>query len=180
MRLISRATRTGDFMRAITALALVAAFSQQATAEDAACTMTDAVYTDGELGYELRFRKSEPWELYGMMTSVYELRLPDGRELWGYISANMGTSRDLGSLFSGCERPGMEDPDLTQAEVAECRVWHNNIYAIVDGKAAFVPNEGEDAPPSLLLADLGRTLRYTVLRDPGDEPWDQFFLKGCE
>jgi len=169
-------------MRAITALALVAAFTTQATAEDsqAACSMTDAVYTDGELGYELRFRKGEPWELYAMMSSVYELKLPDGRELWGYISSNMGTSRDVGSLFSGCERPGMDDDSMSEAEVAECRVWHNNVYAVVDGKATWVPNEGEDAPPSLILADLGRTLRYSVLSSPGEEPWDQFFLKGCD
>jgi hypothetical protein len=59
-------------------------------------------------------------------------------------------------------------------------VWNNNVYALVDGKAGWVPNEGEVAPPSLLLADIGRTLRYTVLTGPGDEPWDQFFLKGCE
>ena len=167
-------------MRAATALALVAAFTGQAVAEEAACTMTNAVYTDGELGFELRFRRGESWELYGMRTSVYELKLPDGRELWGDVHTNMGTSRDIGTLYFGCDRPGMEDPDLTEAEIAECQIWKNNIYAIVDGKAAFVPNEGEAAAPSLLLADLGRTLRYTVLTSPGEEPWDQFTLKGCE
>lgn len=180
-RLISRHHGLGDFMRAITALALVSAFAGHAVAEDAqaACSMTDAVYTDGNLGFELRFRKGESWELYGMMTSVMELRMPDGRELWGYIHANMGTSRDEGSLYYGCKRPGPEDAPLTSAEIDECRVWNNNVYALVDGKAEFVPNEGEAAPPSLLLADIGRTLRYTVLTGPGDEPWDQFFLTGC-
>lgn len=167
-------------MRAATALALVAAFTGQAVAEEAACTMSNAVYTDGELGFELRFRESKPWELYGMMTSVMELRMPDGRELWGYIHGNMGTSRDEGSLFIGCDRPGPDDGSMTSEEIDACRVWNNNVYALVDGKAVWVPNEGEVAPPSLLLADIGRTLRYTVLTGPGDEPWDQFFLKGCE
>lgn len=166
-------------MRAATALALVAAVATHASGEEA-CTMTNAVYTDGELGFELRFRKGQPWELYGMMTSVMELRMPDGRELWGYIHANMGTSRDEGSLFLNCKRPGPDDGSMTQEEIDECRVWNNNVYAIVDGKATWVPNEGEPAAPSLLLADIGRTLRYTVLTNPGDEPWDQFFLKGCE
>jgi len=167
-------------MRAATALALVAALTTQTMAEEPACTMTNAVYTDGELGFELRFRRGDPWELYGMITSVMELRMPDGRELWGYIHANMGTSRDEGSLFIGCDRPGPDDANLTSEEIEACRVWNNNVYALVDGKAVFVPNEGEDAPPSLLLADIGRTLRYTVLTSPGEEPWDQFFLKGCE
>jgi hypothetical protein len=164
-------------MRSLSALALVSAFTANAAAEE--CLMDHAVYTDGELGYELRFRQAEPWELYGMMTSIYELKLPDGRELWGHISANMGTSRDLGSLYFGCERPGPEDGP-TEEELEACRVWRNNVYAIVDGRATWVPNEGAVAPPSLLLADLGRTLRYTVLTSPGEEPWDQFDLKGCE
>lgn len=166
-------------MRAAIALALVAALTGETLAQDKGCTMTDAVYTDGELGYELRFRKSEPWELWGMRTSVYELTLPDGRQLWGDVHTNMGTSRDIGTLHYGCDRPGPEDPDLTDEQLEACRIWHNNIYAIVGGKLAFVPNEGEPAPESLVLADLGRTLRYSVLTNPGDEPWDQFFLKGC-
>lgn len=168
-------------MRAITALALVAAFTGQTVAEDSqACTMTNAVYTDGELGFELRFRKGESWEMGGMTTSVMDLRMPDGRELWGYIASNMGTSRDEGSLFLGCDRPGPDDGSMTQEEIDACVVWNNNVYALEDGKATFVPNEDEVAPPSLLLADIGRTLRYSVLTSPGDEPWDQFFLKGCD
>lgn len=168
-------------MRAATALALVAAFTAQAAAQEApACTMPEAVYSDGELGYELRFRKPERWELYGMMSGVYELKLPDGRELWGYVSGNMGTSRDIGSLYFGCERPGMDDGSMSEEEIDACRVWHNNVYAMVDGKATWVPNEGEPAAESLILADLGRTLRYSVLSSPGEEPWDQFFLVRCE
>ena len=166
-------------MRAATALALVAAFTGQTIAEEAACSLSNVVYTDGELGFELRFREGKPWEYYGMTTAVMELRMPDGRELWGYIHGNMGTSRDEGSLFFGCERPGPDDGGLTEEQVKECLVWNNNVYALTDGKAAFMPGEDEDAPPSLLLADIGRVLRYSVLSSPGDEPWDQFFLKGC-
>lgn len=142
--------------------------------------MEHAVYTDGELGYELRFRSANGWELIGMTSNIYELTVPDGRVLWGSITSNMGTSRDEGSLHFGCERPGPEDADLTEAQIAECKVWDNNVYSLADGKIGYVPLPDDPAAPSLVLADVGRKLRYSVIRDPGDEPWDQFYLKGCE
>jgi hypothetical protein len=176
-RLISGTPFPGVLMRSLSALALVSALTNAAIAEEA-CTMEHATYTDGEKGYELTFRTGKGWEWVGMTSNIYELTMPDGRVLWGSIASNMGTSRDIGSLYYGCERPGPEDPDLTEAQVAECRMWHNNIYALADNKIGYVPAQNEPAPESLVLADLGRTLRYTVLRDPGDEPWDQFYLKG--
>lgn len=166
-------------MRGITALALVAAFTTQATAEEV-CTLEHAVYTDGELGYALKFRPAKSWELPGMTSVIYELTLPDGRQLWGGISSNMGTSREIGSLYSGCDRPGPDDGNLTEEQIDACRVWHNNVYALIDGRVAGVPFADEPAPPSLILADLGRALRYTVLTSPGEEPWDQFDLTGCD
>jgi hypothetical protein len=159
-------------------LGLVAALATPAMAQQA-CPMEHAIYGDGELGYELRFRPGEPWELVGMTSLVYELKLPDGRELWGGVSGNMGVSRDIGALFSGCDRPGPDDGNMEEAEIEACQVWSGNIYAIADGQAGPLPFTGEAAPPSLLLADLGRKLRYTVLSSPGEEPWDQFMLTGC-
>ena len=114
-----------------------------------------------------------------MTALVFELALPDGRELWGTVSGNMGVSRDVGALYSGCLRPGPDDAAMTDAEVADCEVWRNNVYALAGGTAAPLPFADEPAPPALLLADLGRALRYTVLAGPGEEPWDQFALKGC-
>lgn len=114
-----------------------------------------------------------------MTSVVYELSLPDGRQLWGAIASNMGTSREVGSLHFGCDRPGPDDADLSAAQIAECRVWHNNVYALADGRITGLPFADEVAPPSLVLADIGRALRYSVLSGPGQEPWDQFDLVGC-
>jgi len=166
-------------MRPLSALALVSALTATTAAAEEACTMEHAVYSDGELGYQLTFRPGKSWEMPGMTSVVYELSLPDGRQLWGAIASNMGTSREVGSLHFGCDRPGPDDADLSATQIAECRVWHNNVYALADGRITGLPFADEVAPPSLVLADIGRALRYSVLSGPGQEPWDQFDLVGC-
>lgn len=165
-------------MRSLSALALVSALTSVAAADEA-CPLEHAVYTDGDLGYELKFRPAKPWELPGMTDAVYELTLPDGRELWGSVTSNMGTSRQVGALFFGCDRPGPDDGTMSEAQVAECQVWRNNVYGVVEGRAVGLPFSDQPAPPSLLFADLGRALRYSVLSGPGEEPWDQFDFQRC-
>ena len=144
-----------------------------------ACPMTLALYADTATGAELRFRAGQPWEMGGMTSHVMELALPDGRVLWGMITSNMGTSRDEGHLFSGCNRPGPDDAPLDEAQIAECRVWNGVVYALQGGTVSPLPFDTEKAPESLILSDLGRQLRYAVMEGPGDEPWDQFRLSGC-
>lgn len=167
-------------MRPLTALALVSSLTATAALAEDACPLEHAVYGDGELGYRLTFRPGKPWEMGGMTEAVFELSLPDGRELWGSVAGNMGTSRDVGSLYEGCQRPGPDDAPLDEAAETDCRVWHNNVYALTDGRLSAMPFTDEPAPPSLVLADLGRALRYTVLSGPGEEPWDQFDLIDCQ
>lgn len=167
-------------MRSVTLVALLSALTVTTAQAQEACTMEHATYTDGELGFVLQFRPGKSWEMGGMTSFVYELTTPDGKQLWGGIGTNMGTSRDVGSLFSGCERPGPDDGVLSDAETESCRVWHDVVYALDDNRIAFLPFSDEPAPQSLVLADIGRSLRYSVLEGPGDEPWDQFFLTGCK
>lgn len=145
------------------------------------CPIERAIYAERDNGYELRFREGRPWEYPGMTGNVFELVMPDGRELWGRFHSNMGTSRDEGSIFFGCSPPTDEDyDDMTEAEIAACRVWNGVVYGMADGEPGFVPSEGEAAPPGLLLTDLGRVVRYSgLVEGPGDEPWDYFELTGC-
>ena len=144
-----------------------------------ACPMTLALYADTATGAELRFRAGQPWELGGMTSHVMELALPDGRVLWGMITENMGTSRDMGWLFLGCDRPGPDDAPLDDALSAQCRVWSGVVYALDAGKAGFTPLPEDKAPESLILTDVGRQLRYEVMDGPAGEIWDQFTLTGC-
>jgi hypothetical protein len=144
------------------------------------CPMEKAVYSEPQTGWELRFREGKPWEMTGMTTSIMELVRKDGAVLWGEISGNMGTSRDVGRLFFGCARPGAEDDDLTEEQYAACRQWEGVTYSLNKGEPGYMPGEGANAPERILMTDIGRKLRYSdVVSNPGDEPWDVFDFKAC-
>jgi hypothetical protein len=144
------------------------------------CPLMQAVYVEPQNGYELRFFRGEPWEMGGMTESVFDLVMPNGMTAWGYIASNMGTSRDTAHLFHGCPRPGPEDGNMSEAEVAECRVWEGLAYSLNRGEPGYMPLEGDKAPERILMTDIGRKVRYSGLVDgPGDEPWDVFTFKSC-
>lgn len=143
------------------------------------CELQRAVYVEPQKGWELRFRPGKPWEMGGMTESIFDLVGPEGEVLWGEVASNMGTSRDMGAVFHGCAQPGPDDADLTEAQVETCRVWHNLIYSLNGGEPGFMPNEESPAPERILMTDLGRKIRYSVVEGPGDEPWDVFTFKAC-
>lgn len=145
------------------------------------CTIETAVYGDSQAGYELAFRTPRPWEMGGMATHLIELRFPDGETvLWGRIASNMGTSRDVARLYDGCALPTAETDGSSDDELAACLVWEGVVYSLGDRSAGHVPNYDEPPAEALLLADLGRVIRYSgLVLGPGDEPWDVFTLKGC-
>ena len=152
------------------------ALALAATAQAAACPLSLAIYTEPESGFELRVRTPAPWD--GMVDQSIELALPDGRILWGQIAQNMGVSRNEGSLYSGCPRHAPEGPTPDEV-LAECQAWQGVVYALDAGRIAPLPFADQTAPPSLVLADLGRQLRYAVMEGPEVEIWDQFDLTGC-
>lgn len=171
-------------MRLIFAAAAVLALAPAAVAQvgsgTASCKLENAVYAERENGYELHFRKGKPWEMGGMTEAVFDLVMPDGRKLWGEISSNMGTSRDVGRLFWGCPSPSADGPDPTEEEYAACRQWEGLVYAINKGEPELLASDTGLAPERLLLTDLGRKIRYSdVVTNPGDEPWDVFDFKRC-
>ena len=143
-----------------------------------ACPMTLAIYTEPTSGVELRFHVPQPWEQAGMIDHAIELALPDGRVLWGQIAQNMGVSRQEGTLYADCPRHSQEGP-TPDAVLAECQAWQGVVYGLKDGRIAPVPYAADEAPPALVLADLGRQLRYAVMDGPEVEIWDQLDLTGC-
>ena len=166
-------------MRLVFVAAAFAAFATPAFAQ-ASCPLQNAVYADPENGFELQFRKGKSWEYPGMTDAVIDMVTPDGKKLWGSITSNMGTSRQVGHLFYGCAAPGAEDPDLSEEEYDLCRQWQGVVYGINGDKIGFLPFEDEPAPARVLLTDLGRQLRYSdVVEGPGDEPWDVLDFKRC-
>lgn len=157
----------------------LAALIAAPAAAEVACPMERAVYSDEATGFHLRFRPPAPWESVGMVVAVFEADLAGGRRLWGDVAGNMGTSRDMGRLYDGCARPGPDDAADPEA-LAACRVWEGVVYGLEAGRIMeSLPGPDQPAPQSLILADLGRQLRYAVFSSPGEEPWDQLFLTGC-
>jgi hypothetical protein len=143
-----------------------------------ACPMSLAIYTEPQSGFELRFRVAQPWEQIGMVDHAIELALPDGRVLWGQIAQNMGVSRQEGTLYAGCPRHSTDGP-TPQEVLDECQAWQGVVYGLKDGRIGPVPQADEKAPPSLVLADFGRQLRYSVMDGPEVEIWDQLDLTAC-
>ena len=174
----------GKTMRLVLAVAVFAAIAPAACAPVAsaqtACTVENAIYAERDNGYELRFHKGKPWEFRGMTDSVFDLVMPDGRRLWGAISSNMGTSRDVGRVYHGCPSPAADGDVLTDEEYEACQQWEGVVYALNQGEPDFMPGAEESAPERILLTDLGRQIRYSdVVGSPGDEPWDVFDFKSC-
>lgn len=145
---------------------------------EVACQPERAIYAHEESGFRLSFRPPESWEQTGMTIAVFDVALRDGRTLWGVIRSGMGTSRDVGQIFSGCPRPGPEDV-WDEDALLECQVWQGVVYAVEGDRVSAFPADGAKAPRSLLFSDLGRQLRYEIFDSPGEEPWDQLFLAAC-
>ena len=162
-------------------LAIAATFAALATPAFAqtTCKLENAVYAERENGYELHFRKGDPWEMGGMVEAVFDLVMPDGRKLWGNIASNMGTSRDVGRLYFGCPSPTADGPDPTDEEYEACMQWEGVVYAINKGEPEMMAGDTGLAPERLLLTDLGRKIRYAMVDGPGQEPWDVFDFKRC-
>jgi hypothetical protein len=156
---------------------LAAALALTGTAA-AACPMSQAIYTEPQSGFELRFRVPAPWEQVGQIDHALELVLPDGRVLWGEIAQNMGVSRTEGRLYSGCPKHSKDGP-VPEGVLAGCLAWEGVVYALDAGRIAPVPFADETAPVSLILSDFGRQLRYSVMDGPEVDIWDQLDLTAC-
>jgi hypothetical protein len=160
-------------------VAAIALAPAMPAAAQTSCKLEDAVYAERQNGYELNFRKGKPWEMSGMTEAVFDLVMPDGRRLWGTIASNMGTSRDVGRLFWGCPPPSADGPDPTEEEYETCKQWEGLVYAINKGEPQLMASDQGLAPERLLLTDLGRKIRYSMVSSPGEEPWDVFDFKRC-
>lgn len=165
-------------MRLAFAVAAFAALATPAVAQTT-CKLENAVYAERDNGYELHFRKGESWEMGGMVEAVFDLVMPDGRKLWGNIASNMGTSRDVGRLYFGCPSPTADGEILTDEEHDACMQWEGVVYGINKGEPEMMAGDIGLAPERLLLTDLGRKIRYSMVDGPGQEPWDVFDFKRC-
>lgn len=114
------------------------------------------------------------------MTVTNSFRFSAGEtKLDGIVMWTAGVSRSWGVVMDDCP-----EGDLTGDEISECTVWEGVVYALDDaGKVGLMPREGEPAPQTLILADLGAWLSQSkAWAGTGllSEPWDVFKLSGCQ
>ncbi|MBO6724331.1 MAG: hypothetical protein JJ911_01550 [Rhizobiaceae bacterium] len=141
----------------------------------AACPIELATYAGQGGTMAIEFRPTS-----ASVTVTNSFRFLTGeRALDGIVMWTAGTARSWGVVMDGCP-----EGDLTGNEISECTLWEGVVYAIDDGgKVGLLPGEGQPAPQTLILADLGPWLSQSeAWREAGSlaEPWDVFTLSGCQ
>lgn len=161
-------------------IGFLAALTAANSSAHAACPIELAVYGDSRSGSEIDFT---PTGTSATVTNTFRLILDNDVVLNGIVMWNEGVSRPNGALMYKCP-----EGDVTGEELAACTSWHGVIYTS-DGKGAdggsigLLPAEGVEAPKTLILPDLGPSLRQSTAYGSGGfskVPWDVFDLKGCQ
>ena len=147
-----------------------------AAAAHAACPIELSVYGVEDGTAELGF---EPSGTAATVFNRFRLLLDKDIALDGFVQWSQGASRPYATLSYKCP-----EGDNTGAEIAACTIWQGVVYTSdAAGKVGLLPAEGEDAPATLVLSDLGASLfESETLAKAGfaGAPSDIFLLKGCQ
>ena len=147
-----------------------------ASCAQAACPIELSVYRDRDAIAELNFT---PVGGQAAVANHFKLVMRDGPVFEGHVLWTDDPARPYGQLMHECP-----EGDVTGEELRACTVWQGTIYALgADGSAGLLPAEGEEAPGTLLLADLGYQMRWSAAWSKVGlkaMPWDAFTLAGCQ
>lgn len=142
----------------------------------AACPIELAVYGDPQSGGEIDFT---PTGTSATVTNTFRMILDNNVVLNGIVMWSSGEARPNGSLMYKCP-----EGDVTGGELAACTLWNGVIYTSDDkGAIGLLPAQGVDAPKTLILPDLGPSLRHSLAYGGSGfskVPSDVFTLKGCQ
>ena len=142
----------------------------------AACPIELAVYGDTQSGSEIDFT---PTGTSAVVTNNFRMILDNNVVLNGIVMWSTGEARPNGSLMYKCP-----EGDVTGGELAACTLWSGVIYTSDDkGTIGLLPAQGVDAPKTLILPDLGPSLRHSLAyggKGFSKVPSDVFVLKGCQ
>lgn len=176
MRGATHKIRPAGTRRAAALAALLAAsFGATGAASAATCPFRQAVYTQKESRFVLRFADSRELGRFPGTSNAFHVDVP-GREkpLLGWVIWNNGESRPSGSVMLDCPEDAMTNEDF-----AACTQWEGVLYALEGGDAKLLPGEDEPAPATILLPDFGRKIRYSDVGDIDNVPWDVFRFDRC-
>jgi len=146
------------------------------TTAHAACPIELAVYGDPQSGSEIDFT---PTGTSATVTNTFRMILDNNVVLNGIVMWSTGEARPNGSLMYKCP-----EGDVTGGELAACTLWSGVIYTSDDkGSIGLLPTEGIEAPKTLILPDLGPSLRHSLAyggKGFSKVPSDVFVMKGCQ
>jgi hypothetical protein len=162
----------GTAIQAIFLAALLAAASPAL----AACPIELATYADTRGVAELEFT---PGKGGATVSNSFRLLLGKDVVLDGIVQWTRGFERPYGWLSRGCP-----EGDVTGADLEACTLWAGVIYTSDEtGSIGLLPAQGEDAPKTLILADLGPSLNVAKVVGSAagvPVPDDVFALMGCQ
>ncbi|WP_421915565.1 hypothetical protein [Mesorhizobium sp.] len=142
----------------------------------AACPIELSVYGDPQSGSEIDFT---PTGTSATVTNTFRMILDNNVVLNGIVMWSTGEARPNGSLMYKCP-----EGDVTGGELAACTLWSGVIYTSDDkGSIGLLPTEGIEAPKTLILPDLGPSLRHSLAyggKGFSKVPADVFVMKGCQ
>jgi len=162
-------------MRLAVPASILSALLAATPAWAADCLQEQAVYSDTDGAYELRF---EPVGSASAATSNhFKVKVAKtDLVLDGIVMQSGEPVRANGMLMNKCP-----EGDVTGDDIAACTIWEGVIYAIgPDGKVASLPGEGMEAAPQLLLPDFGPAIRNSSIWGKATvAPWDVLAFKEC-
>lgn len=147
------------------------------SAAAADCRFAEAVYTQPQSSYVLRFEPSRELARFPGTTNVFRVEGKDLKKpLTGWVIWNNGESRPGGSAMLDCPEDASSNEDF-----AACTHWEGVMYSLTGGDAILLPGEDEPPPQVILLPDFGRRIRYSLIGDLASEevPWDVFRFARC-
>ncbi|KQV73394.1 hypothetical protein [Rhizobium sp. Root1220] len=148
-----------------------------ASASAADCKQANAVYSDRDGAYELRFTPinsesaaaSNQFKLKILKTSIV---------LDGYVMASEDPERAVGILMFDC--PG---GDVTGDDLNACTVWQGAVYGMdAKGEVDNLQPEAATAAARIVLPGLGPAIRSSSVWGIGKAqvaPWDVLAFKEC-
>lgn len=163
--------------KGVAAIAAAALLAVPACAFGAACKQEQAVYTDRDGAYELRFAPlnsqsaaaSNQFKMSALKSSVV---------MDGYVMPTEDPVRAIGILMFNCP-----EGDATGADLDACTVWQGTVYGMdAKGEMDNLQPEGAEAAEKLVLPGLGPAIRESSAWGEGKAmvaPWDVLTFKEC-
>jgi hypothetical protein len=158
------------------ALVLAATFCAQPLMA-AECKQANAVYSDRDGAYELRFTPiASAAAAASNRFTVKVLKTP--LTLDGYVMPSEDPARSLAMVMFKCP-----DGDATGADLEACTIWQGMVYGI-DAKGSLdnLQPEAGQAADKILFPGIGPAIRASSIWGKGKAsvaPWDVLDFKEC-